>query len=144
MRKLLAFALATIALVIPMSVVHAGLFDSNGCPSCQPEKKSWLVRMNEFPAFKVLCPGTQMSLVDRIRFKKNCSKVSCEKCECSKNWLCKPKYIRYCSEIHCPYCAPVDEAPDTIGTPPAPAVGAETTQQLPTACRIRIVDLADE
>ncbi len=113
MKKLLALASAMIALVIPVSVVHAGLFDSNGCDHCQPEKKSWLVRMNEFPAFKVLCPGTQMSLVDRIRFKKDCSKVGCEKCECSTNWLCKPKYIRYCSEILCPHCAPVYEDPGT-------------------------------
>ena len=104
MSKLLAFALATIGLAIPMSVAHAGLFDSNDGPRCQSEKKSWLVRMNEFPAFHVLCPGTQMSLVDRIRFK-NCSKVGCEKCECSTNWLCKPIYFRDCSEIHCPHCS---------------------------------------
>ncbi len=129
MRKI--FWLASFAMIccaISVSSTEAGFPWNKGCPNCQPEKKSFLQRLNDMPAFLVLCPGTEMSIVDYIRYK-GCNKVNCEKCGDEKDWLCRQRYIRYCSEIHCPNCQ--DVAVEDLPAAPEEVPEAPATEEAP-------------
>jgi hypothetical protein len=111
MTRPITLLVAAMALsFVPTTNAAAGLFWWSDSERCQPEGKTFLRRLNEVPALVVLCPGTEVGLLDRVRFP-DCVQIGCEKCSCKKNFLCQPKYIRFCRMIQGRHCSGESIAP---------------------------------
>lgn len=67
---------------------------------CRSPFRKFLARLNGVPAFVVKCPGTEISVMDRIR-NPGCIEVKCEPCGDQKDWLCRQIYVRSCVKVEC-------------------------------------------